>query len=148
MKLPNGYGSVYKLSGKRRCPYRAIVTERWLFDVETGKKQIRKTIGYYETKNKALEALAEYNKSPFDLESSKITLQEVYDRWSAEHFPTVSESNIKGYKAAFLLCAPLVNKRFVDITLDDLQYIADNSGKNTPTLKKYKVLVGDRKSVV
>ena len=66
----------------------------------------------------------------------------MYDRWSAEHFPTVSESNIKGYKAAFLLCAPLVNKRFVDITLDDLQYIADNSGKNTPTLKKYKVLVG------
>lgn len=53
----------------------------------------------------------------------------MYDRWSAEHFPTVSESNIKGYKAAFLLCAPLVNKRFVDITLDDLQYIADNSGK-------------------
>lgn len=135
MKLPNGYGSVYKLPGKRRCPYRAIVTERWLLDVETGKKQIRKTIGYYETKNKALEALAEYNKSPFDLESSKITLQEVYDRWSAEHFPTVSESNIKGYKAAFLLCAPLVNKRFVDITLDDLQFIADNSGKNTPTLK-------------
>lgn len=26
MKLPNGYGSVYKLPGKRRCPYRAIVT--------------------------------------------------------------------------------------------------------------------------
>lgn len=49
MKLPNGYGSVYKLPGKRRCPYRAIVTERWLLDVETGKKQIRKTIGYYET---------------------------------------------------------------------------------------------------
>lgn len=142
MKLPNGYGSVYKLPGKRRCPYRAVITERWLLDVKTGKKQIRKTIGYYETKNKALEALTEYNKSPFDLESSKITLQEVYDRWSAEHFPTVSESNIKGYKAAFLLCAPLVNKRFVDITLDDLQYIADNSGKNTPTLKKYKVLVG------
>ena len=36
MKLPNGYGSVYKLSGKRRCPYRAIVTERWQQDKETG----------------------------------------------------------------------------------------------------------------
>ena len=29
MKLPNGFGSVYKLSGNRRKPYRAIVTERW-----------------------------------------------------------------------------------------------------------------------
>ena len=72
MKLPNGYGSVYKLSGKRRCPYRVVVTEQWQQDRETGKwKQKRKTIGYYETKAGALEALAEYNKSPFDLEASK-----------------------------------------------------------------------------
>lgn len=143
MKLPNGYGSVYKLSGKRRNPYRAIITERWILDHDTGKvKQKRKTIGYFSTKSEALEALAEYNKSPFDLESSKITLQEVYDRWSAEHFPTVSESNVKGYKAAFLLCNEIANKRLVDITLDDLQYAADNSGKNTPTLRKYKVLLG------
>lgn len=33
MKLPNGYGSVYKLSGKRRCSlsgnhYRALAEER------------------------------------------------------------------------------------------------------------------------
>ena len=76
MKLPNGYGSVYKLSGKRRCPYRAIITERWQRNAETGKFiQKRKTIGYYETKALALEALADYRKSPFDLETSKITLQ-------------------------------------------------------------------------
>lgn len=143
MKLPNGYGSVYKLPGKRRCPYRAIVTERWQQDKETGAwKQKRKTIGYYETKAAALEALAEFNKSPFDLSASKITLQEVYERWSDEHFPTVSESNAKGYRASFLLCEPIANKRIVDITLDDLQYIADNSGKNYPTLRKYKVLIG------
>ena len=143
MKLPNGYGSVYRLSGKRRNPYRAIITERWILDQDTGKvKQKRKTIGYYPTKSEALEALAEYNKSPFDLESSKITLQEVYDRWSAEHFPTVSESNAKGYRAAFLLCEGISRKRFVDLTLDDLQYCVDNSGKNTPTLRKFKVLMG------
>lgn len=53
MKLPNGFGSVYKLSGNRRRPYRAIVTERWQIDTETGKwKQKRKTIGYYENKKK------------------------------------------------------------------------------------------------
>lgn len=51
MKLPNGFGSVYKMSGNRRKPYRAIVTERWQIDTETGKwKQKRKTIGYYESK--------------------------------------------------------------------------------------------------
>ncbi len=143
MKLPNGFGSVYKLSGNRRKPYRAIVTERWLIDTETGKwKQKRKTIGYYESKKEALQALADYNKSPYDVDASKVTFQEVFERWSEEHFPTVSESNAKGYRAAYLLCEPIANKRMVDVKLDDLQYIADTSGKNTPTLRKYKVLVG------
>ena len=139
MKLPNGYSSVYKLSGKRRCPYRAIVTEGWQLDKDTGKwKQKRKTVGYYATKNDAMVALAEYNKSPFDLETSKITFAEVYNRWSDEHFPTISDSNIKGYKASYKLCEPITRKRFVDITLDDLQYLVDVSGKNTPTLRKFK----------
>ena len=143
MKLPNGFGSVYKLSGNRRNPYRAIVTERWLIDKDTGKwKQKRKTIGYYRTKNEAMIALADYNKSPYDVDASKVTFQEVYERWSAEHFPTVSKSNAKGYRAAYLLCDSIANKRMADVKLDDLQYIADNSGKNTPTLRKYKVLIG------
>ena len=103
--------------------------------METKKKK-KKLIIYTKTKSAALEALAEYNKSPFDLEASKITFQEVYERWSEEHFPTVSESNVKGYRASFRLCEPITTKRFVDITLDDLQYICDNSGKNQPTLRK------------
>ena len=143
MKLPNGFGSVYKMSGNRRNPYRAIVTERWQIDSDTGKwKQKRKTIGYYESKKDALQALADYNRSPYVVDASKVTLQEVYDRWSTEHFQTISESNAKGYRASYLLCEPIANKRMADIKLDDLQYIADNSGKNTPTLRKYKVLMG------
>ena len=86
--------------------------------------------------------MADYNKSPYDVDASKVTFQEVFKRWSEEHFPTVSESNAKGYRAAYLLCEPIANKRMVDVKLDDLQYIADTSGKNTPTLRKYKVLVG------
>lgn len=87
-------------------------------------------------------ALAEYNANPYNIDSANITYQEVYERWNAEHFPTVSESNVKGYKAAFLLCAPIAGRRFVDVKLDDLHACADNSGKNYPTLRKYKVLLG------
>lgn len=142
MKLPNGYGSVYKLSGKRRTPYRAVITDKWQLNENNGTwTQKRITIGYFETKTQALEALAEYNKSPFDVSASKCSFEEVYKKWSDEHFQTISDSNIKGYKAAYLLCAPIANKRFVDVTLDDLQYIVDNSGKNTPTLKKFKTLL-------
>ena len=59
-----------------------------------------------------------------------------------EHFPTISDSNIKGYKASYKLCEPITRKRFVDITLDDLQYLVDVSGKNTPTLRKLKSMLG------
>lgn len=37
MKLANGVGTVYKLSGKRRNPYIVRKTVGWKIDVETGK---------------------------------------------------------------------------------------------------------------
>ena len=37
MKLPNGFGSVYKLSGNRRNPYVAKKTKGWEIDPKTGK---------------------------------------------------------------------------------------------------------------
>ena len=37
MNLPNGFGSVYKLSGKRRRPWVARKTTGWTFNEEKGK---------------------------------------------------------------------------------------------------------------
>ncbi len=53
MKLPNGYGSVTKLSGNRRKPYLARVTLGWVTDEQAGKTmQNRITIGTFKTKKK------------------------------------------------------------------------------------------------
>ena len=143
MKMPNGYGSVYKLSGNRRKPWAARVTDGWTIDAKTKKsKQRYKFVGFYETRKEALKGLADYNANPFNIDTANITFEEVYERWSDEHFPTISDSNVNGYKAAYLLCAPIARQRFVDVKLDDLQACADMSGKNTPTLKKYKILLG------
>ena len=51
-------------------------------------------IGYYKTRKEAQIALAEYNQDPYDIEARKITFAEVYEKWSAEHFPKVSKSRI------------------------------------------------------
>ena len=40
MKLPNGYGSVVKLSGKRRKPYQVRKTIGWHYD-EVKDKQVQ-----------------------------------------------------------------------------------------------------------
>lgn len=85
--------------------------------------------------------LADYNNNPFDVSASKITFKEVYDRWSAEKFPTVSESNVKGYKASYKACTSLYYKVFKEIKLAELQNVVDTCGKNYPTLRKLKVLL-------
>ena len=37
MRLPNGFGNVSKLSGKRRNPWRARKTSGWVIDEKTKK---------------------------------------------------------------------------------------------------------------
>ena len=141
MKSPNGYGSVYKLSGKRRKPYGVRITSGWEFNPIT-KKQKQKfiIIGYAATKKEGLQMLAEYHMNPFDVTAAKATFQDVYDRWSKQKYPTISKSNIHGYEASYKVCGTLYNKVFKEIKLADLQYVIDQCGKNYPTLKKLRIL--------
>ena len=122
MKLPNGYGSVVKLSGKRRKPYMVRKTTGYRIDPVKEKKIAEYIIiGYARTKSEGLEMLADYNHNPYDTKAAKMTFSEVYEEWSKKKYPTVSESNVKGYLA-------------------DLQQVIDTCGKNYPTLKKVKIL--------
>ena len=141
MKLPNGYGSVVKLSGKRRKPYQVRKTVGWHYD-EVKDKQVQDmiTIGYAATRAEGLQMLADYNNNPFDTKAAKMTFSDVYEEWSRRKFPTISESNVKGYTASYKSCESLYNKVFKDIKLVDLQTVIDTCGKNFPTLKKIKVL--------
>ena len=141
MKLPNGYGTVKKMSGKRRRPYVVKKTVGWHYDEAKDKMiQDQMTIGYAATRAEGLQMLAEYNNNPFDLKASKVTFQEVYERWSKEKFPTISHSNVKGYEASYKVCESLYRKVFRDMKLVDLQTVVDTCGKNFPTLKKLKSL--------
>ena len=62
MKLPNGYGSVVKLSGKRRKPYIVRKTVGWHYDKEKDKQvQDFIIVGYAVTRAEGLQMLADYN---------------------------------------------------------------------------------------
>ena len=142
MRLPNGFGNVSKLSGKRRNPWRVRKTIGWEIDEKTKKvKQIYETIGYYPTRQQALQALSEYNTNPYDLDKEKITFAEVYGKWAEKKFEDISDSNISGYRASYKLCKALYNMKFADIKLAHLQGMVDKSGRNYPTLKKLKTLL-------
>lgn len=135
MKLPNGYGSVYRLHGNRRKPWAVRVTvsrDPWKY----------KYLGYYETQDAALTALALYNKDPYDLDAAQATFADIYDQWSAQHFPTVSTATVGAYRAAYRTCTPLYDLRFTDIRLNHLQGLVDRCGKNYPALLNIKLLFG------
>lgn len=97
-------------------------------------------MGYYETQSEALVALAHFNENPYDMDANKITFAEVFEKWSAEHYPKISKSNVHGYNASYLLCEPIKSMRSNDIRKSHLQGVVDDCGKNYPTLRKLKVL--------
>lgn len=140
MRLPNNYGSIYKLSGNRYRPWCVRKTVGWKKVDGKRDQPVYQYVGYYETKADALAALAEFNASPYDVKNS-ITFEQLYDRWSDEHFEEISQSNINGCRAAYKLCERLYKKRVNDLKLDDFQRVVDESGKNSPTLRKLKVLL-------
>lgn len=141
MRLPNGYGSVIKMSGKRRNPWMVRKTAGWHYDAEKDKQiQDYIIIGYAKTKAEGLRMLAEYNETPFDTRAAKMTFSDVYEEWSKRKYPTISDSNVKGYTASYKACGLLYNRIFKDLKLADLQNVIDTCEKNYPTLKKIKIL--------
>ena len=60
MKLPNSYGSVIKLGGKRRKPYAVRISK--LVEDDTGKVKRKYTyLAYFSKPEMAYTYLAEYN---------------------------------------------------------------------------------------
>ena len=133
----NHSGSITKVTdARRRKPFKVVTTMGWTDDG----KQIRKVLGYYKTRDEATVALANYNENPYDISGGRATFTDVYEKWSSQKFPTISDSNVKGNIAAYNRCSFLYKKPFKDIGVDDLQYVIDTCGCNYPTLKKIKIL--------
>lgn len=140
MKLPNGYGTVYKLTGKRRKPWVAKKLIGKTLDMENRKVHRQYlTVGYYEKRSDALSALSSYNADPYDTSVRFLTLQEAYERWSAEYFPKLKSS--RHYEAAWKVLEPLQTQAIADLKLDNYQHLFITSGKNAPTLRNVKSLL-------
>ena len=100
MRLPNGYGSVYKLSGKRRKPWIVVVSH----GINEEGKVDREPIGYYRTRQEGLDALAEYHRDPQYLSGNKKTLGEVVQDFLA--YKASSKDISAAYKTSLRKLAP------------------------------------------
>lgn len=138
MKNPNGYGSVVKLSGNRRKPYTARKTTGW----NDKGHPIYLTIGYYATRQEGMIALAEYNKNPFDINASKMTFEEVYQKWLVTKYPKLSEALQRNLKTAHNHCKNLYGMKYKEIRSFHMQDCIDNCGCGYSTQGSIKNLFG------
>ena len=138
MRSPSGYGSIAKMSGKRRNPFRVQITTGWEFVVdedgdpildkngEPKVKRIRKTMGYFPTRQAAMIALAEYNKSPYDLDVATVTWLDVWNKWGPAAIENASSSLAPQLRKAHERCAPLYGTKMKDIRKGHMQDILDS----------------------
>lgn len=129
MKLPNNYGSVSRLSGNRRRPF--IVRK------SLARKQM--VIGYYPTKEKALQALAEYNRQPDELPKSSITLTTLYKQWLPHHAPNLSKSGVASYENSYRHIQSIAAIPIQKLTYDDFQGVLDAMQLSYASKKKSEV---------
>lgn len=123
MKNPNGFGSCYKLSGKRRKPYIAIVPD----GRDEDGRLLRKIIGYYATRKEGLEALSAYSADPYAITSTK-TFAEIYDGWHADTFHgDYSLTREHNYSVAYSKCKKYHDAPFVSVRLQAIQSLCDDA---------------------
>ena len=113
LQRSKGSGSVYYMGNRRRNPWRTVKTAGWEPHPESEKLvQKRITIGYFPTRDKALEALINYNDNPYDIKTNTITFSETYEKWSKEYFPSLSsKSSIRTVECASKYCTSLHKMR-------------------------------------
>ncbi|WP_317853960.1 tyrosine-type recombinase/integrase [Chakrabartyella piscis] len=138
MRSPNGWGTVAKLSGNRRNPFVVRKTRGWN---EKG-HPIYETIGYYPTREEGMIALAEYNKNPYDVDASKITLAELYQQWSERAFAKMSKSSMGSLKSAYNHTKPLWKMKYKEVKSFHMQDVIDNCGRGYSTQWAIKNLFG------
>lgn len=138
MRLPSGYGSVAKLSGNRRRPYIVKKTRGW---DERG-YPIIEIIGYAATREEGLELLAQYNHDPWDVNTAKITLQELFDLWKEKKAHKLGASNQYALFAAFKHCSKLWKLPYKTIKACQMQDTIDGCGRGYSTQAAIKNLWG------
>lgn len=128
MKLPNGYGTVYKLTGNRRRP--------WVVKKTIDGRQ--RPLGYFANREEAFAFLVSVNRMTPEKE---ITFSALYHAWKARHFETIGASSRSAYEISYKHLSPLHSVSFRNITYNNLQSTIDGVKAGYCTRKKCRVLL-------
>lgn len=117
-RLPNGAGSVTKLSGQRRKPYMA----RTAID--------QRCLGTFETYQEALAALMDFSRNPWDVDNSHVTLERLWDSFLRVKGDQLGKSTLAQLKTAHKKTESLHGREYSSIKAYEMQRIVDGCTKS------------------
>lgn len=126
-RLPNGFGSIKKLSGSRRRPFIAV------------KNNV--IVGYYTTYNEAFADLARLQDKEVQ-KNQKITFAQAYNLMMEEM--QLGEGAVKKRSSMFKnYCKPLHKKTLESITINDLEQLVSTESVPRTCVGRLKTTLGD-----
>ena len=136
MRNPNGYGSVIKLPGNRRRPYRVRKTIGWN---EKG-HPIFQSLGYTKTREEGMILLAEYNKDPWNVDKSNMTLTDLFELWLEHKAAKTGAATLGNMKTVYANhCKAFHKFKYTSIKAYQMQETIDNCGHGYSTQNVIKV---------
>lgn len=141
-RLPNGFGQISKIKGKNlRKPFRAMVSVGK--NPNTGRPIVKplQPESYFHTYNEAYTALAEYNRNPYDLDKTKVTMSDLYEEWSEEYYKNIVKSSVDVHRVAWNKCSSLYDMKVSAVKTKQIRYFMD-SLKDNSEKDKVKILLG------
>lgn len=133
IRLPNAFGSITKLTGKRRNPYMVRKTDH--IDSQTG-KQVMKVLGYFPKYADAMAFLLAYNEGKVKMNGvdTPTTFEAVYEGFKEDKYDKHNKTIPYSYTGAYARCKELHQRDFNDIKLAELVKVMDDAP--TPANKK------------
>lgn len=121
MRLPNGFGSVVKMSGVRTKPFMV----RKSVGTDDRGYPIYNVIGYAKTREEGIALLTKYNESPWNTDDQNIKLCDLFELWLSAKSDRYQPGTVKALESAFKHCPGLHNMPYKNIKAFHIQRVID-----------------------
>lgn len=148
MKMPNGYGSVVKLSGKRRKPWAVRISN--IVELPDGTIKRKQTyLAYFAKQESALQHLTEYNNGSIVTEHIKYsenpTFAEMFSKWKKYKNSLkdkLTASTWRNYDIAYNHLIDLHHIKLINIKVVDAQNCLNKwNHKSKTTISSMRALL-------
>lgn len=142
-RLPNGFGSISKLSGRRRKPFVVRAPAKYIIDEDLmAGCWNAPIIGYAETWEEGYRMLLELKDNPYDVDKRNVTLGQLYEYWKSTYYKHLADSTRAAYERSWrLIMEPYADKKVRSFDTLELERIAKESNMTYSPLRRYKTIL-------